>query len=446
MEQIQLPESMKIVLNRLEQYGFEAFVVGGCVRDALLHRPCSDWDVTTNALPEEISEVFSEYPQADVGKQHGTVVVVIAGEPIEITTYRIEGAYQDHRHPSSVSFTSCLEEDLARRDFTINAMAYHPKTGIIDPFFGKRDLQKQQIRAVGQAEQRFQEDALRILRGLRFAAQLTFSIEEDTQTAMRNQQVLLDYLSKERICAEVSKLLCAPNCVSVLRENAEIFFQILPELRPMQGFQQNTPYHCFDVWEHTLHALEATPLDLILRLTMLLHDSGKPHTYVEDEKGVGHFPGHAKVSVQIAEAILSRLHFDKKTTERVCLLVTHHDLVMQQEERWVKRQLNRFGEEVFFQLLTVHRSDAAGQSAICRPRFAEYDRCEAIAREIIAQQQCFQLRDLAVTGRDLITLGIPQGKKIGAILEQLLQNVMDGTCTNEKEPLLALAEQLKETK
>ena len=243
MEQIQLPESMKIVLNRLEQYGFEAFVVGGCVRDALLHRPCSDWDVTTNALPEEISEVFSEYPQADVGKQHGTVVVVIAREPIEITTYRIEGAYQDHRHPSSVSFTSSLEEDLARRDFTINAMAYHPKTGIIDPFFGKRDLQKQQIRAVGQAEQRFQEDALRILRGLRFAAQLTFSIEEDTQTAMRNQQVLLDYLSKERICAEVSKLLCAPNCVSVLRENAEIFFQILPELRPMQGFQQNTPYH-----------------------------------------------------------------------------------------------------------------------------------------------------------------------------------------------------------
>ena len=410
MEQIQLPESMKIVLNRLEQYGFEAFVVGGCVRDALLHRPCSDWDVTTNALPEEISEVFSEYPQADVGKQHGTVVVVIAREPIEITTYRIEGAYQDHRHPSSVSFTSSLEEDLARRD-----------------------LQKQQIRAVGQAEQRFQEDALRILRGLRFAAQLTFSIEEDTQTAMRNQQVLLDYLSKERICAEVSKLLCAPNCVSVLRENAEIFFQILPELR-------------FDVWEHTLHALEATPLNLILRLTMLLHDSGKPHTYVEDEKGVGHFPGHAKVSVQIAEAILSRLHFDKKTTERVCLLVTHHDLVMQQEERWVKRQLNRFGKEVFFQLLTVHRSDAAGQSAICRPRFAEYDRCEAIAREIIAQQQCFQLRDLAVTGRDLIALGIPQGKKIGAILEQLLQNVMDGTCANEKESLLALAEQLKERK
>ncbi|MDD5952842.1 MAG: HD domain-containing protein [Oscillospiraceae bacterium] len=435
---ITLPQDVQFVLDRLEQSGYEGFIVGGCVRDALLDKTPSDWDVTTNALPEALCEIFSDLPTITIGKQHGTVAVVLHGHPIEITTYRIEGDYHDHRHPSSVSFTTSLREDLARRDFTINAMAYHPKTGLIDCFGGIADLLHGKIRTVGDPTKRFQEDGLRILRGLRFAGQLSFSIMPETKAAMRSQCSLLRHISPERIQAEFCKLLCSPGCSDVLRENSHVIFSLFPELHPMEHFLQNTPYHCFDVWEHTLHAIAQTPPDLTLRFTMLLHDSGKPAVYIEDEQGVGHFPGHAKYSTAIAEQITARLRMDNKTSQRICLLVRHHDLVLQPEEKWIKRQLNRFGQEVFFQLLAVHRSDTLAQSARCQPRLQTILDCAAIAREILAQQQCFQLRDLAVNGKDLLALGIPPGPELGQLLNQLLAAVIDGAVPNEKEPLLAL--------
>lgn len=434
---IAIPADIRLILDRLNENGFEAFVVGGCVRDALLAKEPNDWDVTTSALPEEICAVFPELEKIEIGKQHGTIAVILNHAPIEITTYRIESDYKDHRHPSSVSFTDDLTKDLSRRDFTINAMAYHPEKGLVDCFGGAADLERKIIRTVGDPNLRFDEDGLRILRGIRFASQLGFAIAPETQAAMINQKHLLQVISKERIQAELSKTLCAAHCVPVLRENAEIVFEIMPELRAMQGFAQNTPYHCYDVWEHTLHAMEAIAPDLTLRLTMLLHDSGKPHTYTEDENGVGHFPQHAKTSVVFAEEILSRLRFDRKTAEQVSLLVQHHDIVMIPEEKWIKRQLNRFGEETFLQLIDIHRSDTLAQSELCLPRLQVMDDCEAIAREILAQTQCFQLKDLAVNGRDLMTLGVPKGKQIGTYLNRLLEAVMDGSLPNEKETLLA---------
>lgn len=433
---IAVPADIRFVLNRLNENGFAAYVVGGCVRDALLGKEPNDWDVTTSALPEEICAIFPEFEKIEIGKQHGTIAVILNREPVEITTYRIESDYKDHRHPSSVSFTGDLTKDLSRRDFTINAMAYHPEHGLVDCFGGVDDLKKAVIRTVGDPNLRFDEDGLRILRGIRFAAQLGFTIAPETQAAMIKQKHLLQVISKERIQSELSKALCAKHCVPVLRENAEIVFEIMPELRPMQGFQQNTPYHCYDVWEHTLHAMEHIAPDLTLRLTMLLHDSGKPHTYMEDENGVGHFPQHAKTSVVFAEEILTRLRFDKKTADQVSLLVQHHDIVMLPEEKWIKRQLNRFGAETFLQLIDIHRSDTLAQSERCLPRLQVMDDCEKIAREILSQDQCFQLRDLTVNGSDLIALGVPKGKQIGVYLNRLLEAVIDGTLPNEKEALL----------
>lgn len=436
---IALPEDVGFILERLRRHGFDAHIVGGCVRDALLGKTPADWDVTTSALPEQISRVFQDYPQIEIGKQHGTIAVILHHQPFEITTYRTEGKYLDHRHPTSVTFTTSLKQDLSRRDFTINALAYAPDTGLVDCFGGIDDLRQKLVRTVGDPRQRFEEDGLRILRGIRFAAQLGFEIAPTTQAAILEKRHLLDVISKERIQTELRKTLCTTDCVPVLRQNAPVLFTILPELQPMEHFAQNTPYHCYDVWEHTLHAITHTPPDLTLRLTMLLHDSGKPAAYIENENGVGHFPGHAKGSVAIAKAILSRLRFDRKTTEQVCLLVQHHDLVLQAEEKWLKRQLNRFGAETFDQLLTIHRSDTLAQSAICQHRLQTIDDCARISREILRQQSCFQLRDLAVKGNDLLALGIPKGKQIGACLNQLLRAVMDGNCPNEREALLTLA-------
>lgn len=437
MFSIEIPKDIQFVLDRLNQHGHTAYIVGGCVRDALLHKTPNDWDITTSALPDAICAAFPELEKIDIGKQHGTIAVILNHAPIEITTFRIESDYLDHRHPSSVAFTEDLTKDLSRRDFTINAMAYHPKTGLVDCFNGVADLKQKIIRTVGDPNLRFKEDGLRILRGIRFASQLGFTIAPETQAAMETQKHLLQVISKERIQVELSKTLCADHCVPVLRENAAILFEILPELQPMVNFSQNTPYHCYDVWEHTLHAIENISADLTLRMTMLLHDSGKPHTYTEDENGMGHFPQHAKTSVVIAKEILSRLHYDRKTMEQVLLLVQHHDLVMLPEEKWIKRQLNRFGEETFLQLLAIHRSDTFAQSALCQPLLQIMDQCEEISREILAQAQCFQLRDLAVNGSDLSTLGVPKGKQIGVYLNKLLEAVIDGTLPNEKEQLLA---------
>ena len=436
-----IPEEVSFLLDRLRKNGFESYIVGGCVRDLLLQRTPDDWDITTSALPDQIRAAFGEYPAVEIGKQHGTVAIILNGVPYEITTYRTDGPYGDHRRPDSVSFTASLREDLARRDFTVNALAYHPKEGVIDCFRGREDLNAKRIRAVGSPPQRFEEDALRILRGIRFAAQLGFSVEPETQKAMAQKKELLKVISKERIQAELSKLFVSPNPAPVLRENAEILFTVLPELTPMRGFAQNNPHHCYDVWEHTLHALEHTPDELNLRLAVLLHDCGKPFVYSEDENGNGHFYGHAKKSEELSKEVLTRLRFDKKTITEVCALVKYHDLSFTPEERWIKRWCSRLGDDLLYKLMAVAESDVLAQAPGSHQQMllellAE---CRLVLDRIVEQQQCFQLKDLAVNGQDLIRIGFSPGKTLGGCLQFLLNAVIEGQCPNEKKALLALA-------
>ena len=437
----QIPEDVRFLLDRLRKNGYESYIVGGCVRDLLLERVPGDWDITTSALPDQIRDVFGEFPAIEIGKQHGTVAIVLNHTPYEITAYRTDGPYQDHRRPDSVSFTASLREDLARRDFTVNALAYHPETGIIDCFSGLEDLKAKRIRAVGDPSKRLEEDALRILRGLRFAAQLGFSVDPETKDAMTRKKDLLNCISKERIRTELSKLLTAPAPAEILRESSEIFFTVLPELSPMRGFAQNNPHHCYDVWEHTLHALDETPEDLTLRLAIFLHDCGKPAVYSEDKDGTGHFYGHAKKSEELARTVLSRLRYDKKSVQAVCTLVKYHDLSFVPEERWMKRWCGRLGADTMRNLLIVARGDVLAQAPGSHQEmlFSLIEQCHKVLDAVIREAQVFQLKDLAVDGRDLIAIGFSPGQALGRCLQGLLNDVIEEECPNEKEALLALA-------
>ncbi len=436
---LSIPEPVRELLQRFSQSGFEAVVVGGCVRDSLLGQAPHDWDIATSARPEQIGEALSGFRLLETGLKHGTVTALSGGMAVEITTYRVDGTYSDSRHPDSVTFTGSLKADLARRDFTVNAIAYSEKTGLADCFGGRRDLERRILRCVGEPARRFEEDALRILRGLRFAAVLGFSVEPETARSMRELKFLLGRIAKERISAELTKLLCGKDAPAVLREFPDVIGQVLPEILPMVGFDQHNPHHIYDVWEHTLHALGAIEPLPIPRLTMLLHDSGKPHTYTQDEKGAGHFYGHGKISLQLAEAALKRLRFDGVTIRTVCLLIRLHDTPMIEDEKWVRRQLGRIGEENFRTLISVHRADCLAQNPEYRDRLESYRRVGRILDKVLSEQQCFRLRDLAVNGRDLLALGFSPDKRLGETLDELLDAVIDGKCPNEKEALLRLA-------
>lgn len=441
MHSLLLPESVRNIINRLNERGHSAYAVGGCVRDSILGKEPKDFDVTTSALPQEVEEVFTDHRIIETGLQHGTVTVLSHGMPIEITTYRVESDYSDHRHPNSVRFTPNLREDAARRDFTMNALAYHPDEGIIDYFGGIEDMNKKIIRAVGNAEQRFDEDALRILRALRFSSVLGFSIEEQTARGARAKKDLLSFVSAERINAELTKLLCGQNVRSVLTEFYDILSVVLPELSPMAGFDQKNPHHCYDILEHTAAAVEAIPAEPVLRLAALLHDIGKPKTFFTDEQGIGHFYGHAKVSTRLAEDILTRLKYDNNTKKQVLTLVEYHDYPIELTERSVKRALGKFTPELFFALIQLKRADNLAQHPDFRSRQEYYGQLEQLANDILAEEQCFSLKDLTVKGNDLMALGY-KGKDIGEMLNTLLEKVMDGDLKNEKEALLEYAKEL----
>lgn len=428
------PAPVLTVLKRLNQAGFEASVVGGCVRDSLMDREPHDWDVTTSALPQETKAVFNGVPVIETGIQHGTVAVYLDKMLVEVTTYRVDGEYSDHRHPDQVTFTRSLKEDLARRDFTCNALAYNEKDGVIDYFDGKSDITNQVIRCVGDPELRFREDALRILRGLRFASVLGFSIDSATAKAMGKLQGLLDSIARERIAVELVKLLCGSGAEQILREFAPVFGQILPELAPMFGFPQKHPCHCWDVWEHTLRVVSAVPPEPALRLAALFHDIGKPSCHSQNGDGIDHFYGHGAVSDSLTSQALHRLKFDNQTIFTVRKLVKHHDQTLILDPKWVRRQLNRLGSDLFFQLLLLKEGDCRGQSEACQCRLPEIEAIRDLAQEILAQQQCFCLKDLAVNGRDLIALGY-EGPEIGKALKLLLDQVIDGA-PNEKAALL----------
>ncbi len=432
-----IPENVRTVLGALEAAGHEAWCVGGCVRDALRdggQRP-EDWDVASSALPEETMAVFGSRAEP-TGLKHGTVTVKTEGGPVEITTYRIDGAYRDHRRPESVSFTRSIGEDLARRDFTVNAMAWNLRGELRDPFGGREDLRRRILRCVGDPDRRFEEDALRILRGLRFSAALGLSAEPGTAEAIRRNREGLGDIAPERIQSEFFKLLSGTWAAEVLREYPEVFGVFWPELLPMVGFGQRNRHHCYDVWEHTLHALAAVPEDLTLRCTMLLHDVGKPASFTLDEHGVGHFYGHPAASRRLADEMLRRLRCKTDFRETVVRLVEWHDKNIPRTDKAIRRALRILGEQDLRRLILVKRADNLGQAPEYWDRQKELDKAEEILERLLAEDACFSLKQLAVKGGDLLALGF-SGPAVGEALNGLLGKVVDGALPNRREALLA---------
>ena len=430
-----IPEYVKNVLSQLEKAGYEAWCVGGCVRDLHLGRVPGDWDVTTSALPEETMRLFGDCA-LPTGLKHGTVTVKSAGRPIEVTTYRKDGDYLDHRRPESVSFTTSLEEDLLRRDFTVNAMAMDLREQVRDPYGGLVDLKAGLLRCVGDAEQRFEEDALRILRGLRFSACLGFAVQPETAAAIHKKKDLLRQIAVERIWAELVKLLTGGDAVRILREYVDVLGVFWPELLDMVDLDQKNHHHIYDVWEHTLHALEYTERDLVLRCAVLLHDVGKPECMTVDENGVGHFYGHPDKSAALAEDMLRRLKVDNVTREMVVQQVAWHDRYIPRTDRGLRRALRDLGEPALRRLLAVKRADNLAQAPECHGIQLEIDKAEQIMERLLTEGACISLKQLAVSGRDLMALGI-NGPAVGAGLDLLLEAVIVEQVENNKEALLA---------
>ena len=430
-----IPEFVKNLLCTLESAGHQAWCVGGCVRDLRLGRTPVDWDVTSSALPEETMALFGERA-VPTGLKHGTVTVRTEDQPVEVTTFRKDGAYRDHRRPETVTFTDSLEEDLRRRDFTVNAMALDLRGTFRDPFGGLGDLERGILRCVGEPERRFHEDALRILRGLRFSACLGFVLEEKTASAIREKKELLRDIAPERVWAELSRLLTGRWADEVLRAYPEVVGVFWPELLPMIGFDQRTRHHCYDVWEHTLHALAAVEPDVVLRCTMLLHDVGKPETFTLDARGHSHFKGHPARSAALAEDMLRRLRVDNATRETVVRLVEWHDRNIPRTDQGLRRALRDLGEADLRRLLAVKRADNQAQAH--QDLLGEIDKAEAILDRLLAEGACVSLGQLAVRGGDLAALGL-RGPAIGRMLDLLLDRVVDGDVPNEREILLKTA-------
>ena len=433
--QIELPVKVRMIIQKLEEAGFEAYAVGGCVRDSLLGRTPDDWDITTSANPYQVKQIFNR--TIDTGIQHGTVTVMMDKEGFEVTTYRIDGEYEDSRHPKEVIFTQNLVEDLKRRDFTINAMAYNDRSGIVDIFGGMEDLQKGIIRCVGVAKERFTEDALRIMRAVRFSAQLGYEIEENTKQAIIALAPNLKAISAERIQTELVKLVVSPHPDYLrMAYDLGITREILPELDAAFETTQNNPHHIYTVGEHQLQCMKQIRAEKSLRLAALLHDIGKPKTKETDENGIDHFHGHPAVGEEMAAGILRRLKFDNDTITKVRKYVRYHDYSIDTTPKAVRRAINKIGEEYFPQVLEIKRADILAQSLYQREeKEAHLVKVEQLYQEILAKNQCVSLKTLAITGKDLMGMGVPQGKEIGVILQKLLEDVMEQPEHNTKEYL-----------
>lgn len=437
---LNLPAGALFLLSRLTARGHQAYVVGGCVRDSLLGYTPKDWDVCTSATPEEMKLAFAGLRVVETGLQHGTLTVVIDRVPYEVTTFRVDGTYTDHRHPDSVTFVRDVRDDLSRRDFTVNAMAYSPETGLVDAFGGQEDLRRRLIRCVGEPAARFQEDALRILRALRFASVYGFALDDGTARAIRMLYPTLQDVAAERIRVELDKLLCGPGAEDILRAYPEVITFLLPEMKPCVGFEQRTAYHRFDVWEHSVRAVACVPPAPVLRLTMLLHDSGKPACFTVDAAGIGHATGHPKVSRALAEQALTRLKYDNATRDRVLTLVACHDMPLDADPKLLTRRLHQLGEEALRQLIEVHRADNLAKGTAAPPAVEGwYHHVLQALDNLLAQKPCFTLRDMAVRGNDLAALGFPPGPAMGACLNDLLEQVMCGDVPNERGALLLQA-------
>lgn len=440
------PAAAKTILRHLSEH-HSAYFVGGCVRDALLGHEPHDWDITTSAPPNQVKACLSGYRILDTGLKHGTVTVLVDGESYEVTTFRTEGAYSDHRHPDSVTFASSVEDDLARRDFTMNAIAMNANGSLVDLYGGREDIERGVIRCVGDPDERFREDPLRILRAIRFASQLGFFPTPDTTDSMMHNRHLLASISAERIQSEFSKILLGQRAYRALMVYRKIIAEFIPEIRACFDFQQKNVSHCYDVYEHILFSVNETPANLVLRLTMFFHDIGKPVCYVEDEFGNGHFHGHAAVSANIAKERLRALRYDNATVDTVTQLVTIHDVEFTPSTTFVKRMLNKIGEEQFRRLLKVRKADILAQSDINKvARLDKVENTRAVFERVMMSQQASQLKDLAVSGHDLLALGIPEGPEIGRILHTLLDAVIADQLPNERGSLLETATKLRSEK
>ncbi len=438
---MEIPEYVTTVLQKLEEAGYEAYIVGGCVRDGIMGITPHDFDVTTSAVPKETEHVLKDYRIIETGIKHGTVTVLSDGKPVEVTTFRIDGEYLDGRHPKSVSFSKSLSADLSRRDFTINGMAYNPAHGLVDLFGGAEDIKRGIIRCIGDPKKRFGEDALRILRALRFASVLGFETEDGTTAAIRALYPTLDGISEERIFAELKRLLCGKNAEKVLIDFPEVITRIVPELAGEVNYDQCSRYHDSTLYVHTARAVGAAENDITLRLAMLFHDCAKPFCRSTGENGEGHYYGHAPQSAVIADAALRRLKCDNVTRERVTNTIKYHDMPIEQSARFLRRQLSKHGIDGLRDIISAHIADDCAKTAACRERIPQYKAALQKALEINEQHPCLTLKDLAVSGKDISTI-MPPSPKMGEVLRKLLDEVIEGKTLNEKTALLKRAEQI----
>ena len=441
MNAVNAPKPVEKALQMLYNANMEAYAVGGCVRDSLLGKTPNDWDITTSATPKEVEQVFEGYRVLETGIKHGTVTVLLDGTPLEITTFRVDGQYLDARHPESVSFSRNLLDDVTRRDFTVNTLCWNPQTGVVDLCGGIADLQKGILRAVGEPDRRFQEDALRILRGLRFSATLGFKIEAETAKSILRNRQLLTAVSAERIQEEFTKLLLGKNAAKVLREFHEVIEVFIPELTPLLGCPQHTPYHCYDVFEHTLHALESIENDEILRLCMFFHDFAKPACRRTDKAGTDHFKGHEKAGAELVRPILLRLRYPRKTVDTVTELIAIHDTKAPKSKMEAKQLLRKIGVDNYRALIKIKRADnlaKADPHAIDKKLL----QMKKYLSEILENGECYSLKALTVNGNDLKSVGISDGPEMHRVLDALLDAVIADTCPNEKDALLCFAKTL----
>ena len=433
-----LPAYITACLDALEGAGFAAYAVGGCVRDALLGLTPQDYDLCTSALPEETEQVFRDKKLVLAGKKHGTVGVVTESGVVEITTFRTEGGYQDNRHPDWVKFVPDINEDLARRDFTVNAMAYSPKRGFADPFGGREDLNNKILRAVGDPETRFREDSLRILRGARFAVRYGLTVENATWEAMLSQSHLMDNLARERVFEELCKLLPLVDTQDLLTF-APLLCAVIPELTPLMGFDQHSPHHAYDLFTHVAHVVAGVPKDLTLRWAALLHDIGKIPTFTRDETGRGHFYGHAPKGAEMADAVLRRLKAPTALRQQAVLLIDKHMLRLTPDKKQLRRCLSRFGWETVQQLLWLQQADMGSKGTGNPEELEVFPQIRSILKQLQAESACLTVKDLAVNGHDLMALGFT-GKAIGQTLNALLEQVLEESLPNERSALLDAAQ------
>lgn len=438
MTKITIPAGAAEIIAVLKSNGFDAYVVGGCVRDSLLGKAPKDWDICTSAKPDEVIHCFQNRRIIETGLKHGTVTVVVDDDQYEITTFRVDGKYSNNRHPDSVQYVSNVEADLARRDFTMNAMAYNDDGGLIDPFGGASDIKNRTISCVRNPDDRFREDALRIMRALRFASVYGFSIDEATAWSIHQNRRLLRNIAAERITAELSKLICGDGVLDVLLGFSDVIASIIPELEPCIGFNQNNKYHCYTIYDHIAVAVaNSTGDDLIVRMALLLHDIGKPCCYTEDENG-GHFHGHGVFSRDLAEKSLSRLRFDNKTRDAILELVLYHDALIEPTPKTIRRWLNKIGFEQLNRWLRIRIADIKAHAP--GTQGDKILKCADIGILMVNEMNhCFSLKDLEINGREVMALGVPEGKHVGFILDELLNAVINGDIQNDKSQLIKKA-------